>query len=393
MPSTRTGTGCSRMLAGPSRPKNPPPAPHTVPSSSRYSVCPPPGTTALMFLRPTTGTGRCWLTSTVPLPTCPKALRPQETAVPSSRSATTGPLPDSTVRTPSRPGTGAGLGRLSVVPSPSWPFELSPHALTISVIPSSSPSRLLPAARRVAASYFAAPGSFRAFPTSWGGCPGGLGNRSCACGISRVRRTCGPCAREVARAPLERQSSREAPMRWIVHGERSVYASEYMQLCLSDVEIPDGERYEHHLIRLPRSVGMLVHDAARRVLMVWRHRFTTDTWNWELPGGWVDPGETRGEAAGRETEEETGWRPGDPSELAYIQPCAGITDAEQFLYASSSARYLGPPRHGFESDRVAWIPLADVPGMIARKEIVGGVSLIGLLHLLNDTSTAIRPAA
>ena len=182
-------------------------------------------------------------------------------------------------------------------------------------------------------------------------------------------------------------------MRWTVHGERSVYSSPYMELCLSDVEIPDGERYEHHLIRLPRSVGMLVHDAAQRVLMVWRHRFTTDTWNWELPGGWVDPGETPSEAAVRETEEETGWRPGEPRELAYIQPCAGITDAEQFLYASGSARYLGPPRHGFESDRVAWIPLADVPGMIARKEIVGGVSLIGLLHLLNDTSTAIRPAA
>ncbi|MGH3758584.1 NUDIX hydrolase [Actinophytocola sp.] len=179
-------------------------------------------------------------------------------------------------------------------------------------------------------------------------------------------------------------------MRWIVHGERRVYASSYMDLYLSDVEVPGGERYEHHLVRLPRSVGTLVLDASR-VLMVWRHRFTTQTWNWELPGGWVDPGESPERAAARETEEETGWRPGELAELAYIQPCAGITDAEQFLYLATHAHYAGPPRHAFESERVAWIPLADVPAMIARHEIVGGVTLVGLWQVLSGQSDAPAP--
>ncbi len=48
---------------------------------------------------------------------------------------------------------------------------------------------------------------------------------------------------------------------------------------------------------------------ARGVLLLWRHRFITDTWGWEIPAGGIDPGETPPDAAARETLEETGWEP------------------------------------------------------------------------------------
>lgn len=173
-------------------------------------------------------------------------------------------------------------------------------------------------------------------------------------------------------------------MRWTVHGERRLYTCPWMTLVLSDVERPDGVRWEHHLVRLPGSVGVAILDRADRVLMVWRHRFTTDTWNWELPGGWVDPGESPVRAAAREAEEETGWRPRDLRELSYLQPVAGIADAEQWIYTTDRASYTGPPADAHESDRVDWVPLADVPELIRRRRIVGGVSVAGLLALLVD---------
>ncbi|OLF17345.1 NUDIX hydrolase [Actinophytocola xanthii] len=173
-------------------------------------------------------------------------------------------------------------------------------------------------------------------------------------------------------------------MRWTVHGERRLYTSPWVDLALSDVERPDGVRWEHHLVRLPASVGIAVVDSADRVLMVWRHRFTTDTWNWELPGGWVDPGESPLDAAAREAEEETGWRPRELRELAYLQPVAGITDAEQWIYLAERASYVGPPADAYESDAVGWVPLAEVPELIRRRQIVGGVSVAGLLQLIVD---------
>src|SRR5262245_18038432 len=87
-------------------------------------------------------------------------------------------------------------------------------------------------------------------------------------------------------------------VRWTVHGERALYESEWVELLLADVEIPGGDRFEHHVVRLPRKAsGTIVHDPDRGLLLLWRHRFITDTWGWELPAGLIDEGETPEEAA------------------------------------------------------------------------------------------------
>ena len=66
-----------------------------------------------------------------------------------------------------------------------------------------------------------------------------------------------------------------------------------MNLALTDVEIPGGDRFEHHVIRAPAGAsGTVVVDAERGVLLVWRHRFATDTWGWEVPAGRIDEGES-----------------------------------------------------------------------------------------------------
>jgi 8-oxo-dGTP pyrophosphatase MutT (NUDIX family) len=101
-------------------------------------------------------------------------------------------------------------------------------------------------------------------------------------------------------------------MQWTVHGERVLYRSPWVGLSLVDVEVPGGERFDHHVVRVPRqAVGVVVHDRARdAVLLLWRHRFITGTWGWEVPAGGVEQGEPLAEAAAREVLEETGWRCG-----------------------------------------------------------------------------------
>lgn len=65
-------------------------------------------------------------------------------------------------------------------------------------------------------------------------------------------------------------------MRWIVHGERSLYESPWVNLALVDVEVPGGPRFDHHAVRFPReAAGAVVRDAERGLLLLWRHRFIT----------------------------------------------------------------------------------------------------------------------
>jgi 8-oxo-dGDP phosphatase len=171
-------------------------------------------------------------------------------------------------------------------------------------------------------------------------------------------------------------------MRWKVHGERALYTSGWVDLYLADVELPDGSRYEHHVVRLAPVVAAVVLDARQRVLLMWRHRFITDTWNWEVPAGNVEPGEPLELAAAREVEEETGWRPGPLRKIGYLQPIAGVTNAEHHIFQADDAEYVGPPQDRHEASRIEWVPLRETPGMIERGEIVGGVALVGLLSVL-----------
>jgi len=166
--------------------------------------------------------------------------------------------------------------------------------------------------------------------------------------------------------------------RWIVHGERLVYDNRWIRLALADVEIPGGERFEHHVVHLKRAAIAVVVDEDDRVLMMWRHRFVADRWGWELPGGLVEAGEDALVTAAREVEEETGYRPKQMEPLLTYQPIAGLVDAEHLLFLARGAEYVGEPTGEVEADLIRWIPMAEIPQMIARGDIWTSGTLIGL---------------
>ncbi|WP_371496872.1 NUDIX hydrolase [Kitasatospora sp. NBC_00374] len=169
---------------------------------------------------------------------------------------------------------------------------------------------------------------------------------------------------------------------WTVHGSRPIYTSPWVGLHLVDVEPPGHPRYGHHVVKWAPVAAAVVLNDRDEVLLMWRHRFTTDTWSWEIPAGIVEDGESVEAAAAREVEEETGWRVSTLEPLAYIQPIVGMSNAEHHTFLARDAVHIGPPVDTHEADRIEWIPVARLQGMIDRREIVTGVAVSGLLQLL-----------
>jgi 8-oxo-dGTP pyrophosphatase MutT (NUDIX family) len=170
-------------------------------------------------------------------------------------------------------------------------------------------------------------------------------------------------------------------MRWTVHGERQLYTSPWVSLGLADVEIPGGARFEHHVVhaRGPAVGTVLARDGA--ILLLYRHRFITDSWGWEIPAGGVEPGEEFAAAAHRECVEETGWAPGPLTRLTSYYFANGLCDGQFVLFLGDRAEHVGEPVDAFESDRIEWVPIPEVRRLVASGGVPDGLTLTALLWM------------
>ncbi|MGW4044879.1 NUDIX domain-containing protein [Streptomyces sp. NPDC004721] len=178
---------------------------------------------------------------------------------------------------------------------------------------------------------------------------------------------------------------------WQIHGERTLYDNRWVKLSLVDVEPPGVERFEHHVVRLHHVAVAAIIDDQDRVLMLWRYRFVPESFGWELPGGIVDEGEDPAQTALREVEEETGWRPDSLEHVVTYQPMVGMVDSPHEIFVGRGAKHVGDPTDIEEAGHVAWVPLADIPGLMERGELMGSGTLVALLHVLASRAAAPSP--
>lgn len=168
--------------------------------------------------------------------------------------------------------------------------------------------------------------------------------------------------------------------RWIDRGDTIIYDSEWVRLVTTDVVLPDGTRLDHHVVRMPRPAAGTIMISGDHVLLLWRHRFITDTWGWEIPAGTVDDGESPHDAAIREAVEETGWRPASIEPLCRFNPANGVLDHTFHIFISDDAVEVGPPIDVNEAERIDWVPITSAREFLLDGRIVDGLSFAALSY-------------
>jgi 8-oxo-dGTP pyrophosphatase MutT (NUDIX family) len=172
---------------------------------------------------------------------------------------------------------------------------------------------------------------------------------------------------------------------WKTFGERTIYDNRWIRLSLVEVEAPNGERWEHHVVHLDQvAIAMLVNEL-NEVLMLHRYRFAVDQWGYELLGGLVEDGEEPAATAKREAEEESGWRPlGEPTHLASFEPMPGMVTAQTDVFMWRGAERVGEPTDTEEAGRLEWVPLERVRELVRTNQLLGGGTLVAVLSFLNS---------
>lgn len=172
-------------------------------------------------------------------------------------------------------------------------------------------------------------------------------------------------------------------MRWKIHGRRTMYESDWVNVYLDDVELPDGTHIDHHVLTMPKAsqTAIVLNEERDQVLLIWRHRFITNRWGWEVPAGWAEKGEDLRVSIQREVLEETGHAVDDLIMLFQYDAIPGISTMHFTAWLTYGARRV-TDAIGEETDKVAWHNISELPDLLRQGAVIDGPSLATIAYFI-----------
>ena len=106
----------------------------------------------------------------------------------------------------------------------------------------------------------------------------------------------------------------------------TVYRGRIVTLNLETVTLPNGASVQLEVVRHPGAAAVVPMKDARTVVLLRQYRHAAGGYIYEIPAGKLHPGEDPRDCAGRELEEEIGYRATGLEALVSFFSAPGFTD-------------------------------------------------------------------
>ncbi len=170
------------------------------------------------------------------------------------------------------------------------------------------------------------------------------------------------------------------PLHEPVLKKERVFSGSYLSLDRLTVRLPDGRTAEREVVAVQDAVAVLPVDPEGNVRLVKQHRPAIGRTILEAPAGLIQTGENPAEAAKRECEEETGFRPGEVHRLITYAHAEGYSTGFITLYLGTGLKQTGPPRlDATEFLQPVSIPFRELREMVRKGEIVDSKTILCVL--------------
>jgi ADP-ribose pyrophosphatase len=143
--------------------------------------------------------------------------------------------------------------------------------------------------------------------------------------------------------------------------------------------LTDGTSHAREVILHPGAVTLLPLISADKVLLIRNFRYAVADTLLELPAGTLEPGEDPLETAGRELEEETGYRAQSLTLVHRFWMSPGILQERMHLYVADG---LVPGRRSLDAGEQIEplvVPWAEAMELVRSGRIQDAKTLVGLL--------------
>ena len=163
---------------------------------------------------------------------------------------------------------------------------------------------------------------------------------------------------------------------------RVAYENPWLTLWHDDVTRPDGSPGIYGVVHFANlAAGVVAIDAEDRVVLVGQHRYTLDTWSWEIPEGGVPAGEDPLEGARRELREETGIEAAAWRELLRVDLSNSVTDEQAVLYLATELTHGDADPEPTEALEIRWVPFTEALAMTIDGRISDAMSVLAIQRI------------